>query len=70
MADTAEKKDGVFVAVYGLMIDPESGIRFDNEGKRSARTGWLDFQIANGKIEEVKVEEPAPTPTKTPAKAK
>jgi hypothetical protein len=53
-ADAAPK----YVAVHGgPMIDPHSGIAFDSDPKESALTGWLDFQIASGKIAAVAAAE-------------
>lgn len=37
----------------GVLIDPDTGIEFSNDkGTKSKLTGWLEFQIANGKITE------------------
>lgn len=40
-----------FVAVFGgPMIDPTNGAVFTEYPIPAARTGWLDYQIASGKI--------------------
>lgn len=57
-ADTAEvkvaevkAKEEKFVAVFGgPLVDPTNNTVFTGEQKVAVRTGWLDFQIANGKI--------------------
>lgn len=50
-AAAAEKVAERFVAVFGgPIIDPENGTVYGTEPKAGARTGWLEYQIANGKI--------------------
>ncbi len=51
--DEAVDTPARYVAVFGDLVDPVSGVRFTTGVPTpSHRTGWMDFQIEHGKLKE------------------